>query len=64
MQNRRTEKRIAVSRLHLPDGRMLHNQVVIYCEGKVKCFYPLVDEEPNTSWYGGDFYIENNSFAE
>ncbi len=50
-------KKIGVSRLHLPDGRVLRNQVVVFEGGKLVRFYPLTEEEAFTSWLGGDFYV-------
>ena len=51
-------KKIAVSRLHLPDGRVLNNQIVIFSEGKAVRFYPLTEEEPCTTWFGSDFFLQ------
>ena len=48
-------RRIAVSRLHLPNGTILHNQVIELCEGQPRRYYPLVQELPATEWLGGDF---------
>ena len=48
-------RRIAVSRLHLPDGTILHNQVIELCDGQPQRYYPLVQELPATEWLGGDF---------
>ena len=48
-------RRIAVSRLHLPNGTILHNQVIELCDGQPQRYYPLVQELPATEWLGGDF---------
>lgn len=50
-------ERIAVSRLHLEDGRILRNQVLELEGEKVLRFYDLREELPFTEWRGGDFYI-------
>ena len=52
-----TEKRIGFSRLHMTDGRILHNHIVVFAEGRVVRHYPITDEEPFTSWVGGDYYL-------
>lgn len=55
-----TVRRFAVSRLHLPDGNVLKNQVVeeIF-NGHITCYthHDLSYEEPFTEWRGGDFII-------
>ncbi|GFI34603.1 hypothetical protein IMSAGC014_01098 [Bacteroidaceae bacterium] len=52
--------RFAVSRLHLPDGSVLKNQVIEYqqtSENKFSArYYPLTEEIPFTEWRGGDFH--------
>lgn len=56
--DRPQHRRIAVSRLHLPDGRVLRNQV-IELEGSVPVrHYPLLEELPATEWLGGDFHLD------
>ena len=50
-------EKFAVSRLHLKDGTLLTNQVVIVCDEEVKDYHELKEEEPFTEWRGGDFYI-------
>ena len=49
-------RRIAVSRLHLPDGHVLHNQVIEMEDGIPVKFHDLLKEEPFTEWLGGDYY--------
>lgn len=51
-------KRIAVSRLHLPDGTVLLNQVIETSEEGEISYYPLTDELPFTEWLGGDYYLK------
>lgn len=51
-------KNIGVSRLHLPDGRVLRNQVIVFEDGKIVHIFPLTEEIPFTSWIGGDFYLD------
>ncbi len=55
-------RRIAVSRLHLPDGTVLKNQVLELSadEKSVLDYYPLVQELPFTEWKGGDYYLEKD----
>lgn len=53
-------ERIAVSRLHLEDGRVLRNQVLELEGKKVLRFYDLQEELPFTKWQGGDFYIDRD----
>lgn len=49
-------RRIAVSRLHLPDGCVLHNQV-IELDGEIpKIHFPLTEELASTEWLGGDYF--------
>ena len=48
---------IAVSRLHLPTGRILLRRVVeISATGEPLRHYPLTEELPHTEWRGGDYY--------
>lgn len=51
-------RRIAVSRLHLPGGRMLCNQVLEFRGQTLLRHYPLVEELPATEWHGGDYYLD------
>lgn len=51
-------RRIAVSRLHLPDGRVLRNQVIELEGGTPVRHYPLLEELPATEWLGGDFHLD------
>ncbi len=55
-------RRIAVSRLHLPDGTVLKNQVLELSadEKSVTNYYPLTQELPFTEWRGGDYYLGEN----
>lgn len=48
-------RRIAVSRLHLPDGTLLNNQVIELSDGIPQRHYPLVHELHATEWLGGDY---------
>lgn len=52
-------KRIAVSRLHLPDGKVLTNQVIDTTDSGEIIYYPLTDELPFTEWHGGDYYLKS-----
>lgn len=49
-------RRIAVSRLHLADGRVLYNQVVELENEKPHSHFPLTEELASTEWWGGDYY--------
>lgn len=49
-------RRIAVSRLHMPDGRVLHNQVIEMEDGAPHRHFPLTEELASTEWLGGDFF--------
>ena len=52
--------RFAVSRLHLPDGTVLKNQIIEtkIINGKPSTqYHPLTEETPFTEWRGGDFYL-------
>lgn len=51
-------ERLAVCRLHLPDGRVLHNQVIELLAGRLSAHYPLVGEIAFCRWYGGDCYVD------
>lgn len=53
------EKHIGVSRLHMLDGHILRNQILIFRNGKLVAYYPLTKEEAFTAWIGGDFYLED-----
>lgn len=52
-------RRFAVSRLHLPEGGILRNQVIEFSttpDGKVTArYFPLTQELPFTEWRGGDY---------
>lgn len=50
-------RRVAVSRLHLPDGRVLYNQVVELDGDVFVRHYPLTEELPFTEWKGGDYFL-------
>ncbi len=54
-------RRFAVARLHLPDGRILKQQVIECIEptadGPRYRFFPLTQEIAFTEWRGGDFYL-------
>lgn len=51
-------RRIAVSRLHLPGGRVLHNQIIELIGSVALRHYPLLEEQPATEWLGGDYYLD------
>ncbi len=54
----RPVRRIAVSRLHLPDGRICRHQVLEFAENSdipIR-YYPLEGEPAFTEWRGGDYY--------
>lgn len=52
--------RLAVLRLHLPDGTVLGRQVVEECSGRYLRHYPLTEETPQTVWLRGDYYLKPN----
>ena len=49
--------RFAVSRLHLPNGDVLRNQIVEALSDNTFRHRPLLEEEPMTEWLGGDFFL-------
>ena len=49
------KKTLAVKWLHLPDGRVLKDQVVEFLNGEPYRYYPLVEECPFTEWFGGHY---------
>lgn len=49
------KRRIAVSRLHLPNGKILPNQVIELSDGHPQRYYSLTQELPATEWLGGDY---------
>lgn len=60
--NMQNKQRIAVSRLHLPDGQVLKNQVVetrLAEDGHTlrTIYYPLREELPFTEWHDMDYYL-------
>ncbi len=61
MSTDRLIERFAVSRLHLPDGEVLKNQVIEVWQspdGQTHHrHYTLERELPFTTWRGGDFWI-------
>ena len=50
--------RIAVSRLHLPNGQVLLRQVLEFQDDKLLRYFPLVEEMPHTQWLGGDYFLK------
>lgn len=49
--------KIAFSRFHLPDGRVLHREVVEFGEdGAPVGHYPLLSELPFVVWKDEDYY--------
>jgi len=53
-------RRIAVSRVHFPDGSLRFNQVLEFVGDRpVRC-YPLTEELPFTEWRGGDYYVRES----
>lgn len=55
-QEHRPTRRIAVKWLHLPDGRVLKEQVVEMEADKPVRYYPLDGEPAMTEWLGGHFF--------
>lgn len=53
-------RRFAVSRLHLPDGTVLRNQIVEETSQGNILYRPLLSEEPMTEWRGGDFFLPSS----
>lgn len=50
--------KVAVARLHLPNGQALNNQVVaIDEEGFVMSYGPLEEEQAFTEWFKGDAFV-------
>lgn len=49
-------RKIAVKWLHLPDGRVLREQVVEFVGERPVRFYPLEGETAMTEWRGIHFY--------
>ncbi|MBR1838812.1 MAG: hypothetical protein IJ786_04565 [Bacteroidaceae bacterium] len=58
--NSQRAARIAVLRLHLPDGTVLKRQVVEEQEGVYVRHFPLVEELPNTTWLRSDYYVPSS----
>lgn len=54
------KKRLAVKWLHLPDGKVLSNQVVEFEEETPVAHYALTKELPFTEWFGGHWDWESN----
>lgn len=51
-------RRIAVLRLHLPDGQILHRQVLqLSSDNEVLDYEPLGSELPFCEWHRGDWYL-------
>lgn len=53
------DRNIGVARLHLPNGTVLKRRLVVIRDGRVQGHYPLTDEQPFTTWVGGDLYLED-----
>lgn len=50
---------IAVLRLHLPDGKVLHNQLLVLDDwGEIISYCPLHQEVAFCEWFRGDWYSE------
>ena len=43
-------KRIAVSKLKLPNGEILKNQIIEWTDDNYVSYYPLTEELPFTEW--------------
>jgi hypothetical protein len=55
-------RKIAVNRLLLPGGEILHQQVIEFDDhGHVVAYHPLSAEEPFTEWQGGDYRISDTA---
>ena len=50
-------EQIGVSRLHLPNGTIRHNQILIFENKKLGRYFPLTEEIAFTKWIGGDYYL-------
>lgn len=50
-------RRVAASTVVMPNGNILHNQVVEMRGGIATDVYPLTEELPMTEWYGGTIMI-------
>lgn len=54
-------RKIAVNRLVLPGGEVLHQQVIEFNEHeKVVGYHSLVAEEPFTEWVGGEYRLNDS----
>lgn len=52
-----TLRRLAVARLHLLDGRILHDQVLFLdAQERLWAYENLTKELHSTPWYKGDWY--------
>ena len=52
-----SNRQIAVLRLHLRDGKVLHNQILsLDAAGRMSGYKTLTAEEPFTEWHRGDWY--------
>lgn len=56
-------RRIAVSRLHMPDGTVCSNQVLEILDGKVVRHYPLQEELPFTEWHPVDYFLSGEELT-
>ena len=54
-------QQIGISRLHLPDGSIRHNQILVFDKGKLVKFFSLTKEVAFTKWIGGDYFIEEDA---
>lgn len=51
-------RRIAVSRVHFPDGGLRRNWVLELEGDRLVRDYPLTEELPFTEWRNGDCHVE------
>lgn len=52
------KKKIAVARLHLPNGPVLYRQVLEFEDGHLVRYFALTEELPFVEWHGGDYYLQ------
>lgn len=55
-------RKIAAHRIVLPDGTVLHKEIVVLDDqNRVVDHYPLVREEANVEFYVGEYHLYNRN---